>query len=321
VIRSDTSFHSRDVRCAAWRYRPDRTGAHPCVVMAHGFAGVREQRLDAYAERFADAGLGVLVFDYRHFGASGGEPRQLVHIARQHEDWRAAIAHARSLEDIDPDKVALWGTSFSGGHVVELAAGDHRVAAVVSQSPFTDGLSGIRAAGVTHAVRLTLASIRDRLAALAGREPIHVPAVGQPGSLAAMTAPGTEAGILAIDPPGSTWQNRVAPRAMPSMIWYRPYARFSKLRMPVLVAVCERDATTPHEPAVRAAECSPNAELRRYPIGHFDIYLEPQFERIVADQTEFLVRNLLGRRARRPFAAGPPSLRPDRDGLLALAQA
>ena len=293
MSRSDTSFHSRGVRCAAWRYRPGGRGMHPCVVMAHGLAGVREQRLDAYAERFADAGLGVLVFDYRHFGASEGEPRQLLDIARQQEDWHAAIAHARSLADVDPDKVALWGTSFSGGHVVAVAAADSRVAAVVSQSPFTDGLSGIRAAGLGHAGRLTLASIRDRLASLAGRDPIYVPAVGPPGALAVMTAPDAEPGVLAIDPPGSTWQNRVAPRAMLSMTWYRPYASFSKLRMPVLVTVCERDTTTPHEPAVRAAERSPNAELRRYPAGHFEIYLE-QFERTVADHTEFLVRNLLG---------------------------
>lgn len=302
--RSDTSFQSRGVRCAAWRYRPDGSGVHPCVVMAPGFAGVREQRLDAYAERFADAGLGVLLFDYRHFGASGGEPRQLLDIARQHEDWRAAIAHARALEAVDPDKVALWGTSLSGGHVVEVATGDGRVAAVVSQAPFTDGLSGIRAAGLTHAGRLSLASARDRLASLAGREPIYVPVVGPPGSLAAMTAPDAEPGFRAIDPPRSTWQNRVAPRAMLSMISYRPYASFSKLRMPVLVTVCEHDSTTPHEPAVRAAERSPNAELRRYPIGHFDIYLEPQFERTVAGQTEFLVRNLLGPPSRALTRAG-----------------
>ena len=107
--------------------------------MAHGFSGVREQRLDAYAERFAQAGMAVLVFDYRHFGASEGEPRQLLSIARQLEDWRAAVAHARSLEGIDTKRIALWGSSFSGGHVIATAAKDPDVAAVVSQAPYTDG--------------------------------------------------------------------------------------------------------------------------------------------------------------------------------------
>ena len=82
--------------------------------MAHGFSGVRDQRLDAYAERFAAAGLACLVFDYRHFGDSGGQPRQLLDIGRQLDDWRAAIAFARSLEEVDGDRIGLWGTSFSG---------------------------------------------------------------------------------------------------------------------------------------------------------------------------------------------------------------
>ena len=68
------------------------TGAFPGVVLAHGWTGVREQRLDAYAERFAGAGLAALVFDYRHFGASSGEPRQLLDVKRELADWQAAIA-------------------------------------------------------------------------------------------------------------------------------------------------------------------------------------------------------------------------------------
>ena len=118
--------------------------------MAHGFSGVREQRLDAYAERFADAGLAVLLFDYRHFGASDGEPRQYLSIRCQLDDWRAAVAHARGLDGVDPDRVALWGTSFSGGHVIAIASEDARIAAVVSQAPFTFG--HLRAVG-RHARR------------------------------------------------------------------------------------------------------------------------------------------------------------------------
>jgi len=304
MTREDVSFSSQGSRCAAWLYRPageHRTEACPCVVMAHGFSAVREQRLDAYAERFAQVGLAVLVFDYRHFGASEGEPRQLLEIARQLDDWRAALAYARGLEGVDAKHIALWGSSFSGGHVVAIAAGDPNVAAVVSQAPYTHGLSAIRAGGAVAAARLALAGLRDQLAALAGRPPVTIPAAGPPGTLAAMTAPEAEPGFRALDPPGSTWQNRVSARFALRLGLYRPYAKFSRLRCPVLVSVCERDCTTPPGPAVRAAERSPNAELLRYPIGHFEIYLEPQFERTVSDQTEFLVRNLLGEP--RPAAA------------------
>jgi len=265
--------------------------------MAHGFSAVREQRLDDYAERFAAAGLAVLAFDYRHFGASSGEPRQLLDIRRQLADWRAAVGFARGLDGIDAGRIALWGSSFSGGHVVHVAAGDERVAAVVSQAPFTDGLSAIRAGGAAAALRVTAAAIRDGIGALAGRAPFYIPAVGPPGSTAIMTAPEAEPGFRAIDPPQSTWENRVAARVGLYVAAYRPYSKLSKLRCPVLVLVAEEDCTTPPAPAVRAAQRSPNAELTRYPTGHFAIYVEPHFERTVADQAEFLVRNLIGRPA------------------------
>src|SRR3954470_8788094 len=106
--------------------------------MAHGFSGTRDMRLDAYAERFADAGIAALLFDYRHFGASSGEPRQVLDIRKQHADYEAAVAYARRLEWVDADRVALFGSSFSGGHVLALGARDPRLAAIVCQCPFTD---------------------------------------------------------------------------------------------------------------------------------------------------------------------------------------
>ncbi len=220
---------------------PEGQGPHACVVMAHGFSGVREQRLDAYAERFAAAGMAVLVFDYRHFGASQGQPRQLLSIARQLADWRAAVSHARNLPEVDPKRVAVWGTSFSGGHVVAVAAADPAIAAVVSQAPFTDGPSVIAAGGVRQALNLTAAGLRDGLSMLLRREPSYLPAVGPPGSVAVMTAPDAEPGFALLDPPGSTWENRVAGRIALAVGAYRPYAKFHKLRQPVFVAVCDED--------------------------------------------------------------------------------
>ncbi|HYI37529.1 MAG TPA: alpha/beta hydrolase [Thermoleophilaceae bacterium] len=302
--RADSHFSSGGSECAAWLYEPEGDGPHPCVVMAHGFSAVREQRLDAYAERFAAAGMAVLVFDYRHFGASQGEPRQLLSIARQLADWHAAVAHARNLPGVDARRVAVWGSSFSGGHVIAVAAKDPAIAAVVSQAPFTDGLSAIAVGGAKQALKLTGAGMRDAVAMLLRREPSYLPAVGPPGTLAVMTAPEAQPGFEAMDPPGSTWQNRVAGRVALMVGGYRPYAKFGKLRQPVFVAVCEQDATTPSGPAVKAAEKSPNAELVRYPIGHFEIYVDPQFETTVADQTDFLVRNLVGGEVPVPAGAG-----------------
>src|SRR5437763_8133511 len=107
MARQDIAFDSAGDRCAAWLYTPSGEGPYPIVVLAHGFGALREARLWAYAERFAAAGMAALVFDYRHFGASGGEPRQLLDVERQHADWRAAIEFARGLEGVDPERVVL----------------------------------------------------------------------------------------------------------------------------------------------------------------------------------------------------------------------
>lgn len=125
------------MRCAGWLYLPPRAeGAPPCVVMAHGTTGTRDFGLPSYAARFAAAGLAVLTFDYRHFGASEGEPRQLVHIDRQLEDLRSAVGYARALREVDAARVALWGTSLGAGHVLSAAAADAAITAAVAQLPF-----------------------------------------------------------------------------------------------------------------------------------------------------------------------------------------
>ncbi|MCK5006754.1 MAG: alpha/beta fold hydrolase [Spirochaetales bacterium] len=96
----------------------------------------------AYAVCFQEAGFAVLAFDYRHLGESGGEPRQLVWIPYQKEDYAAAVRYLRGLQEIDPAKIALWGTSLSGGHVVVTAAGDEKIACVSAQVPLLDGEAG-----------------------------------------------------------------------------------------------------------------------------------------------------------------------------------
>jgi cephalosporin-C deacetylase-like acetyl esterase len=291
--RTEITFPSGDAHCAAYLYRPeDASGDVPCVVMAHGFSATRDDRLPAFAERFQAAGLAVLVFDYRHFGASGGHPRQLLDVGRQHDDWRAAIAHARALDGIDPERIALWGTSFSGGHVVVVAAGDPRIAAVVSQAPFADGLATVALVPPKNLARLSVDGLRDRLGALAGRPPHLIPAVAAPGGYAAMTAPEAEPGFAAIAATDGKWQNLFAARLMLTMALYRPVSSASKVAAPLLVCVCDGDQTTPPKPAIAMAGKAPRSELKRYPVGHFDIYVGDAFETAVADQTAFLTREL-----------------------------
>jgi dienelactone hydrolase len=292
MSRIDTTFTSAGTDCAAWLFRPQGPGPHPLVVMAHGFSATRDQRLDAYAERFCAAGLGVLLFDYRYFGASGGVPRQLLDIGCQQADFRAAVAHARAIDWVDPARVALFGSSFSGGHVLVVGADDDRIAAVVSQCPFTDGLASLPLLGVTNILQATVAGLRDQLGALAGRPPYYIPAVGPPGTFAVMTTPDSEPGFTALTSADSGWVNRVAARVGLRVGLYRPGRSAAQLRCPVLFCVCDQDSVAPAKQTLKWAATAPAGEIKRYPVGHFEIYVGEPFERAVADQTEFLVRVL-----------------------------
>jgi len=289
--REDLRIPSHGDQLAAYLYRPDAEGPVPCVVMAHGFSATRDDGLPAYAEAFQQAGFAVVLFDYRHFGASTGEPRQLLDISRQQDDYRAVIDWARHADGIDPDRIALWGSSFSGGHVIAVAAADPRIAAVVSQAPFTDSVAAIRAMPVRNAARAGVAAVRDQLGALLGRPPRYLPAVGEPGTFAAMTAPEATPGFEAIVGPESLWRNEVAARVVLQLSRYRPVRLASRLTMPVLFCVCDADATTPPGPSLEAARRAPRGELHRYPYGHFAIYTDPQ---VKVDQVEFLRRVLGG---------------------------
>jgi alpha-beta hydrolase superfamily lysophospholipase len=282
--REEIEFEAGADRCAAWLYPAAGHGAAtPIVVMAHGLSGTRRDGLGPFAERFAAAGLAALVFDHRGFGDSGGEP-DLFEPRRQLEDWRAAIAHARALSGIDPERVATFGSSMGGGNALAAAAGDRRVAAVVSQVPFLDMVRQAHRSSPLVAARMLLAAVRGG----------YLPAVGQPDQAAFINAPGGEAGWRRVVAGGedSRWRNRVSSR------WllrppYRPARHAAGLHCPWLLCVGEADRVAKPGPAIAAARRAPLGELRTYPgVDHFDIYDGPEFEAVVADEIAFLRRHL-----------------------------
>lgn len=290
MSREDITFTSRGQLCAGWFYRAEGQGRAPVVVMAHGLAAVKEMRLDAYAERFAAAGFHVLVFDYRHFGDSEGSPRQLLDIKKQHQDWTAAVTYARTRTDVDGSRVALWGSSLSGGHVLALAR-QLGVQAVVSQVPHTDGLAGVRATGLRAVLRLGPPALLDLVGSLLRRPPRYVPAAGAPGKTALMTS--AEAlDYLALVPEGYDFDDRVAARFALVVGLYSPGRKIKHLDMPVLVQVGSRDLTTPAKPAVKYAASNPRVVVKRHEVGHFEPYLGEIFEIFVSEQVEFLQQHL-----------------------------
>ncbi len=299
-MRRDVEFSSSGIVCRGWLYRPDSVPVAkrlPCIVLAHGFGAVKEARLDAFADRFEKAGWAALVFDYRHFGASDGEPRQLLDVSRQLDDWAAAIAFARAADGIDAERIALWGSSFSGGHVIVAGARDGRVRAISSQCPMVDGrassLELIRSAGILHALALGAHGALDLGRAAVGLSPHMIPIIGAPGTVAAMSTADSEPGYRGIMPTG--FRNEVAARIGLKLGSYRPTTSASQVPCPILFQICEKDSVAPAAAAEEAARRAGNrAEVIHYPLGHFDVYVGEPFERSVSDQISFFQKNLAG---------------------------
>lgn len=292
--RLDVEFLSGGITCRAWLYLPAADTPRPVIVMAHGLGGTRVMRLDAFAERFCAAGYACLVFDYRHFGDSDGQPRQLLDVGKQREDWKAAVAYARACPQVDGRRVVLWGTSFSGGHVLSTAAAMPGVEAVIAQCPFTNGLASGLALDPLSSVKVMARALRDQAGAWLGAEPLMVTTAGRPGDTALMNAPDVEAGYLGLLPPGDAnrFSNEVAARFALQIVRYFPGLKTPKIACPVLFCVCDSDSVAPAKPTLFHARRAPKGEIKRYPDGHFDIYVGEAFERVVKDQLEFLRRRV-----------------------------
>jgi pimeloyl-ACP methyl ester carboxylesterase len=299
--REDIHFNSRDSYCAAWLYVPVGVERPPVVVLGHGVGATREMRLDAYCERFANAGLAALAFTYRNFGDSGGEPRQLLSVRGQLEDWESALAYAKSRDDLDGARMAVWGTSFGGGHAITIASRHPELRAAVSQCPFTDGVAIARALGPIASMRPVPYILRDLVARAFKRKPVMMPIAASPGTRALMDAPDALPGYQAIVPPGVDWVNRMPARAIPDILAYRPGRAAKRVRSPILFCISTTDTVAPASAAQEYARSAPKGEVINHDAGHFAFYLGKPFEELVERQIMFLAKHL----SAAPAAAGP----------------
>jgi alpha-beta hydrolase superfamily lysophospholipase len=295
VIREDHRIPAGDTELAAWLYRPEDGGRPvPCVVLLHGFTATRDDcHLDAFCKAFAAAGFAALAFDYRHFGASGGEPRQLLDLEHQYEDCDAALGFARAHEPIDGARIAVWGTSFAGGHAIDAAIRHPWVAAGICLVPLVDGAAPPPGITPRRAAWSTAVGLRDLARERRGREPYLVKALGPAGSRAAIPNDTAWGRIPELIPAHSLWRNEVAPRILMKLSRHRPVTRAANVSCPLLVQIAEEETLLRNQPAVKAAKRAPLGELRRYPgADHFDVYLPPTFDTVVQDQIAFLNKHM-----------------------------
>ncbi|WP_246284510.1 alpha/beta hydrolase [Gordonia asplenii] len=297
---TDVGFSSGGVRCAAWHYQSDsndlsRNGLRPCVVMAHGFGGTRDTGLREFADGFAAVGVDAFVFDYRTFGASEGSPRQVVSYRMQRADYRAAVDAARRLRGVDPERIALWGTSYSGGHVIDVAARDPRIAAVIGLVPAPDGLAAVaqiaRYAGPLALLRLVGHGLLDAATIATRRAPHRIPLAAAPGDTAIISTPGALDGYVAIA--GDTWRNEVCARTALEVAMNRPIMSARRVRCPMLVQVGTVDRVAPPAAArATARRAGGPATVVEYPVDHFDVYSGEWQVKATDDAVQFLRRVL-----------------------------
>ena len=267
--------------------------------------GTKDSGLLPFGEAFAEAGLDALLFDYRGFGGSGGEPRQVTWARDHRRDLAAAVGCARGLDGVDPDRIVLWGWSWGASHTIYQATSEPGpIAAMIVVGPDCDGIATLRhlasQTGLPHMARLYARGVRDLAGKARGLPPELIPLVGPPGTLAALSTEEAEPGYRAIA--GPTWRNQVAARVALSELDNRANSRADRLSCPILVQAGDRDSIAPAEGARRLAwQAKGLSELREYPCGHFDFLLDHR-ERVIEDQLHFLRRRLTAAEAAAPVA-------------------
>lgn len=296
---TDIEFQSDGIRCSGWYFAGNGNAlsgpqGRPVVVMGHGFGGTKDSGLQPFAENFQAAGLDVLAFDYRGFGASEGGPRQQISIERQVRDYQAAIAVAKQFDGADPNRVVLWGSSLSGGHVIRAGAGRDDVAAVIAMTPLTNSLATARAVlaqySALSAARATVNGVRSRIAVARGKRPIMMPLVSGPGGAGALALDGAYDSYVAMS--GPTWRNEVDAAVGLELGTIKTKAHAKALRGKFLVQIADFDRYVPADAVARTAVHG-HGQVHRYPCDHFDVWPgHDWFEKASGDQVRFLQRVL-----------------------------
>lgn len=300
-MRQDVAFNAEGTTLRGWLYTPDSgDGPFPTIVMAHGFSAVKEMYLDSFAETFAQAGMGALVFDNRNFGASDGEPRQEIDPWAQVRDYRHAITYASTRSEVDRNRIGVWGSSYSGGHVLVVGAIDRRVKCVVSQVPLTSGyrniLRLIRADAIAQVRGLF---DQDREARFAGQSPSMIPVVtADPAGMAALP---TADSYQWFTETGSTrapaWKNEVTMRTVEMLMEYDPVFYVERISpTPLLMVIAEQDHLAVADEAFAAFNLAREPKkLVILPGGHFDAYTGSGFKMASRAAREWFVQHLVSR--------------------------
>lgn len=293
IVRKEVRFASGDGECAATLLTANPTMRLPCIILGNIMGATRSDRLIDYAAYFAGKGFATLAFDYRNFGDSSGQFRQVCDIPGQIEDFGAAIDYAKSLDAVDPVRIGLWGASLAGGHVVVVGAKRCDISAIIAFAPAADCTHIALHIGLRLLLRLVWASTIDTFKMLFGGRPHTVPLTARPGHLGVMTTDQAHEDFQAMVPAGSLWRNEVAARLFLRLPFYRPIASAQYVVAPLLVGICDKDDIAYPARAAAMAAKAPRGTAIHYPARHLNGFTGPIFDRSVSDQAKFYLQHLL----------------------------
>ncbi|KAK4902105.1 hypothetical protein LTR27_001007 [Elasticomyces elasticus] len=299
--RRDVDFQTTDhVTLRGWFFTPEKADNKlPCLVMAHGWSAVKEMDLDAFAEHFtSQLAITCLVYDNRAFGASDAapnEPRYEIVPSLQQADYSDAITYAQSLDEVDPERIGIWGSSYSGGHVLFVGAVDRRVKAVLSQVPLTNGWENFhRLIRPDIVPTMNKMFADDRQARAQGKVAGVIPVVdADPMKPSALPTPDSYT-FFAEWEQKSGWKNECTIRSVELLRANDPSHMISRISpTPLLMTVAENDVLTPTDISIEAfSRAREPKTLHIIPGGHFDGYTGSNFERNAGRQVKFLQETL-----------------------------
>jgi len=277
------SFASSGIELQGWLLQGKVTERAPLIIMTHGWSGTKEMSLDCYAEHFVARGLSVMAYDHFGFGESGGLPRQEIDPIAQTRGYRDAISFAQTLDEVDPDAIGIWGTSYAGGHVLTVAAFDKRVRCVVAQCPTISGWDNTQMRfSKEQWADMTAAFNQDRLKRFQGEPPAMVPVI--PDMSKAVVDPdrthfgnnGAAWYINLKESSRANWHNEITLRSLELYSEYEPGATIERIApTPLMMILGEKDMVTPTASCVQAFERAGGPkELVMLPGGHYDLYVE-----------------------------------------------
>ena len=283
---------SGNEKIAADFYRPLDKKNPAVIIMAHGFAGLRQFKLIPFAQKFAQAGYAVVLFDYRYWGGSTGYPRELVSIRHQLEDWQNMIGYVTKQKDLNHKQVVLWGTGLSGGYVLKLAAELKHIYAVISQVPYLDGAETAKLFPIQQMPKALKLSSQDYMGAKIGLKPKRLPVV-HPYALSFFPMKDGYSGYMSIVNPDYFWSGEVPARAFFHLIRFRPLEHTHNIQVPVLLIAAKHDHLTDIQLSREAAtNIAPFVDYYEWDMAHFDIYHHAWLQNAISTQLKFLEQHI-----------------------------